>query len=128
MPAQFATAPLTGASGATVPAGSAIFAADPATRNRLAATGRGRRACGSVRVTGALPALEPIERVPRIAVLDATRVDQNLWSLRNLGFVADPVGTTLLNTRRDDDPLANYDIVFSAAGWPSAANPTRGRG
>ena len=88
-------APVTGASGGTVPAGSAIFAADPATKNRLSAAGR---AAGLrfLRVSGALPALEPIERVPRIAVF-ANAADQNLWSLRNLGFVADPVGTTLLN-------------------------------
>ena len=121
VPVQLALASVTGASGGTVPAGSAIFAADPATKNRLSAVGR---AAGLrfLRVSGALPALEPIERVPRIAVL-ANAVDQSVWSLRNLGFTADPVSTALLNTAADN-PLANYDLVFSTAGWPSAANPT----
>ena len=69
----------------------------------------------------ALPDLDPIERVPRIAVL-AGAVNQDVWSLRQLGFAADPVSTTTLNTS-PTDPLANYDVVFSAAGFPNAANP-----
>ena len=81
-----------------------------------------------LRVAGALPALEPIERVPRIAVLTPA-VDQNVWSLRNLGFTADPIGTGatgVLNTSATD-PLAGYDVVFSTAGWPTGAANTVAR-
>ena len=46
-----------------------------------------------------------------------TRVDQSVWSLRNLGFTADPVGTTALNGA--SDPLANYDVIFSTANYPA---------
>jgi hypothetical protein len=70
----------------------------------------------------ALPQLEPIERVPRIAVLTGA-LNQDVWSLRNLGFPADPVSVGTINSAASD-PLANYDIVWSQANWPSAANPT----
>ena len=35
--------------------------------------------------------LEDIDRSPRIAVF-TNAIDQSVWSLRNLGFTADPVG------------------------------------
>ena len=37
----------------------------------------------------ALPAREPIDRVPRIAVLTGA-VNQDVWSLRNLAFACRP--------------------------------------
>jgi hypothetical protein len=83
-------------------------------------------------VNGPLPTSEPIERVPRIAVI-GTRVtvaggttpgvDQNVWSLRNLGFVADPFTVPSLNTATTD-PLPGYDLVFNTGNWPSSAFPT----
>jgi hypothetical protein len=69
-----------------------------------------------------LPAREPIDRVPRIAVLTGA-VNQDVWSLRQLGFPADPVptGTTsALNNAAGPNPLDNYDVVFNTAAWPSA--------
>ena len=49
-------------------------------------------------------------------------VNQDVWSLRNLGFTADPFSTATLNTALTD-PLEGYDVVFNTANWPSAANP-----
>ena len=45
-----------------------------------------------------------------------------MWSLRNLGFVADPYNTATLNSA-PADPLVNYDLVFNTGNWPSAAFP-----
>jgi hypothetical protein len=79
-----------------------------------------------------LPAREAIDHVPRIAVIvtqlaqsgtTIPGVDQNVWSLRNLGFTADPYNVATLNTAVTD-PLPGYDVVFSPSSWPSAANPT----
>ena len=47
----------------------------------------------------------------------ANAVDQSVWSLRDLGFTADPVGTTALNGA--SDPLVTYDVVFSTANYPA---------
>jgi hypothetical protein len=50
-------------------------------------------------------------------------VDQNVWSLRNLGFVADPFNVVTLNDA-PSDPLVGYDVVFSPTNWPaSPPNP-----
>ena len=68
--------------------------------------------------------LDDIDRSPRIAVF-TNAVDQSVWSLRNLGFTANPVGTTALNGATD--PLVDYDVVFSTAGWPSGGQPDGAR-
>ena len=82
----------------------------------------GRGAVGSSACqAAALPALEPMERVPRIAVLVGA-VDQSIWTLRNLGFTADPVSVGTINAAADD-PLLGYDLVYNTGNWPSAANP-----
>src|SRR5262245_15926004 len=120
--AELALAPFTSALGDTLPAGSAIFGADPATKVQLAAIGRENDVWFNRAYTDALPAREPIDRVPRIAVLTGV-VTQDVWSLRNLGFPTDPISTATLNSA-PTDPLANYDLVFNTAGYPSAANPT----
>jgi hypothetical protein len=65
--------------------------------------------------------LEPVDRVPRIAVLTGA-VNQDVWSLRNLGFTADPISTasnSQLNDPAAANPLDGYDLVFNTAGWPS---------
>lgn len=65
--------------------------------------------------------MEPIDRVPRIAAL-TTAVNQNIWSLRNLGFIADPISTASsgqLNNPAAPNPLDGYDLVFATATWPS---------
>jgi Zinc carboxypeptidase len=99
-------------SGGTLAAGSAIFSAADSTAIDAAGKAHGV----TFRRAGPLPATEPIDRSPRIAVF-TNAVDQSVWSLRNLGFTANPVGTTLLNTS-PTDPLTDYDVLFSTAGYP----------
>jgi len=120
--AQVALGPLTSTSGDTLAAGSAVFAGDPATKTRLAATGRDAGLTFRRAATSALPALEPIERVPRIAVLTGA-VNQDIWSLRNLGFVADPVPTATINSA-PEDPLAGYDLIWNTGNWPGTTQQT----
>jgi hypothetical protein len=120
MAAELATTSFTGPTGETLPAGSAIFAGDVATKVALAQAGRAndvwfRRASAS-----ALPTREPIDRVPRIAVLTGA-VNQDVWTLRNLRFVADPVSTATINSA-PTDPLANYDVIFNTGSYPAASN------
>jgi hypothetical protein len=119
--AQLARAPFT-SRGASLPAGTVVFSgADAAT---IDAAG----AAAGLRLLGVQPedvgATEAVDAVPRIAVLTGAAVNQDIWSLRNLGFVANGVSTTTLNTA-STDPLASYDVVFnSSSGYPSAANTT----
>ena len=68
------------------------------------------------------PTGDPIDRAPRIAVLTGA-VNQDVWSLRQLGFTADPVSTATINTA-PTDPLANYDVVYNTGNWPGATLPT----
>jgi len=123
MPARLAMASFTSPTGETLPAGSAIFAADPATKVALANIGRTNDVWFARAYDSTLPALEPIDRVPRIAVLTSA-VNQDVWSMRNLGFVADPIATgttSQLNTPAAANPLDGYDLVFNTASWPSGA-------
>jgi hypothetical protein len=128
-PAQLAMTTFASPTGVILPAGSAIFAADPATKVTLASIGRTNDVWFTRVYTSDLPALEPIDRVPRIAVLTAA-VNQDVWSLRNLGFTADPISTAnsgQLNIPAAANPLDGYDLVFNTAGWPSAANQATAR-
>jgi hypothetical protein len=118
---QLALASFTTPEGETLPAGTPIFGGDSATKTLLASTARDAELRFKRVRTAALPPLDPVDRVPRIAVF-TNAVNQDVWVLRNLGFIADPIGTTVLQTA-PTDPLAGYDVVWSAAGWPSAANP-----
>jgi hypothetical protein len=121
--AQLAMASFASPSGETLPAGCAIFAADPATKVALASIGRENDVWFTRAYSSDLPAMELIERVPRIAVL-TTSVNQDVWSLRNLGFTADPIATgttSQLNTPAAPNPLEGYDLVFNTAGWPGGA-------
>jgi hypothetical protein len=104
------------------PAGSVLFGGDVATKNALDKVGKDLGLMFR-RFAGTLPTREPIDRVPRIAVLTTQAFNQDVWSLRNLGFVADPVSIATLNTAADD-PLTNYDVIFNTGAYPSAANPT----
>jgi hypothetical protein len=118
--AQLALAPFTAASGASLPAGTVVFSA--ADDDALDDAGEDN-GLTFVRVnTASLPTLEPIDRVPRIAVLTGA-VNQDVWSLRNLGFAADPVSTAVINASASD-PLTNYDLVFNTGNWPPASQPT----
>ena len=116
---QIALASFATASGETMPAGSAVFGGDSATKTMLASVGRNAELVFRRVRTNALPALEAVERVPRIAVL-VGGIDQNIWTLRNLGFTADPVSPTTINTATTD-PLANYDVIYNTGNWPTQA-------
>ncbi len=121
--AKLATAPFT-SGGASFPAGTVLFDATTA-----GAIGPAAQAAGLTlrRVATAPAQLEDIDRSPRIAVF-TNAVDQSVWSLRNLGYTADPVGTTALNGA--SDPLVGYDVVFSTATYPAntpANAPARAR-
>ena len=119
---QLATAPFTSASGASLPAGTIVFSAADAAA--LDAAGK-ENGLTFLRVSpAAVGTTEPVDRVPRIAVLTNAQVNQDIWSLRNLGFVANGVSTGTLNTS-PTDPLADYDVIFnSSSGYPAATNTT----
>jgi hypothetical protein len=120
--AQFALDSFSGAGGATLPAGSAIFRANTATKTRLDRVGKDMGLRFHRVAASSLPSLDAIDRIPRIAVLTGA-VNQDVWSLRNLGFTADPISTTTLNTAADN-PLVNYDVIFNTGAYPSATNIT----
>jgi hypothetical protein len=128
--AELATSTFRTSPGGVAPAGSVLFPASAAQRLDTAGKGAGVL---FLPVNGPLPSREPIGRVPRVAVIvtqpaqagsTTPGVDQNVWSLRNLGFVADPFNTATLNNAAIPDPLPGYDLVFNTGNWPSAANPT----
>jgi hypothetical protein len=121
--ASLATTAFATPTGGTLPAGSLVFAADPGTKARLASVGRSADLWFHRVSSEALPALEPVDGAPRIAVLTAA-VNQDVWSLRELGFVADPIGTgntSQLNNPAAANPLEGYDVVFNTGGWPGGA-------
>jgi Zinc carboxypeptidase len=123
---EFALEPFPAQSGGTLPAGSVIFAADQATRAKLATAGREHGILFRRVASSAIPDdTEPIEGVPRIAVI-AGAVNQDVWSLRNLGFPANPVGTTKAINNAPTDPLLGYDIVWNTGNWPGPTLPTAG--
>jgi len=111
------------ARGDTLPAGTVLFAADPATKVTLGAAGREAGITFRRVRSATLPgATDPIDRVPRILALTGG-VNQDVWSLRELGFPVDFMSTGALNSA-PSDPLVDYDIIWNSGGWPSAANPT----
>jgi hypothetical protein len=116
--AKVATAPFTRADGRSFPAGTVLFAASAATKEKLGEAGR-EFGLFFWRVHSTQLSLEDVAKSPRIAVF-TNAVDQSVWSLRNLGFAAEPVGTALLNG--PGDPLAGFDVLFSTAGWPTDPN------
>jgi Zinc carboxypeptidase len=107
------------------PAGSALFGTDKATKRVLEDVGEDTGLTFRRLTSGALPASEPIERVPRFRVLNGNGlIDQSVWVLRELGFPADAVTNAQLNTN-PTDPLADYDVIFNAGtGFPAASNTT----
>jgi hypothetical protein len=106
------------------PAGTAVFGADRRTERALEEVGEDFGLTFR-RLRGSLPDLQPIDHVPRFRVLFNPNNRAGLtdaWSLRNLGFVADPVSVAQLNGEATD-PLAGYDLLYNAVvGYPSAAN------
>jgi hypothetical protein len=122
MTAQLATATF-----GSHPAGTVVFAGDEATRAALASAGKANGVTFVKEAAAGLPALEPIDRVPRIAVLTGNNttltINQDIWSLRNLGFAVDALSTPALNTATSD-PLLNYDVIFNTGAYPAATNIT----
>jgi Zinc carboxypeptidase len=120
---ELALEPFAAQTGGTLPAGSVLFDADPATRVKLATVGRENAITFRRIVSDAIPDdTDRIEGAPRIAVLTGA-VNQDVWSLRNLGFVADPVSTATINTS-PTDPLVNYDLIWNTGNWPGTTLPT----
>ena len=120
--ARLATAAFTTATGRPVPAGSMVFDADAATKVRLAAAGRANDVWFQrLSETSAPPGSEEVDRVPRVLVLTGT-ANQDVWSLRDLGFPTDFMSTAALNSA-PADPLPGYDLIWNAGAYPSAANP-----
>ena len=106
--AELATEPFSTSSGGTAATGSLIFPASAA--GQLDDVGEDAGLWFQP-IRGALPAREAVDRVPRIAVIvtqlaaagsTTPGVDQNVWSLRNLGFVADPYTVASLNDAATD--------------------------
>ena len=123
VPAQFAMSSFGSATGGILPAGSAVFPADAQTKVALAAAGRANDVWFQrLGASAAMPALEPIDRVPRILVLTGA-ANQDVWSLRELDFPVDFMSTGALNSA-PQDPLPNYDVIWNTGAYPSAANPT----
>ena len=112
--AQLALAPFTNAFGEQMPAGTVLFPASARSTIEDAGDDSGVWFIGVK--SGAMPAVEAIDRTPRIAVLTGA-VNQDIWVLRNLGFTADPVSTATINTA-PTDPLVNYDLIFNTGTYP----------
>jgi Zinc carboxypeptidase len=116
--AELALESFASADGETLAAGSVVFPASEAAALDAAGAASG---LSFHRVTGELPDADPVEGVPRIAVL-AGGVNQDIWSLRELGFPADPVSTSSagqLNDAAAPNPLDGYDVVFNTGAWPT---------
>src|SRR5262245_9923703 len=123
VPVQLATSSFGSATGGILPAGSAVFPADSQTKVALSATGRANDVWFQrLGASAAMPSLEPIDRVPRVLVLTGN-ANQDVWSLRDLGFPVDFMSTAALNSA-PQDPLPGYDVIWNGGAYPSAANPT----
>jgi Zinc carboxypeptidase len=109
--------------GGTLPAGTVLFAADHATRVKLATAGRENGLLFRRIVTEDFPSsTDPVDRVPRILALTGA-VNQDIWSLRELDFPVDFMTTTTLNSA-PTDPLVNYDVIWNTGNWPGTTQTT----
>ncbi|HEY6415259.1 MAG TPA: hypothetical protein VIX41_03440, partial [Acidimicrobiales bacterium] len=109
--------------GGTLPAGTVLFDADHATRVKLATAGRENGLLFRRIVTEDFPSsTDPIDSIPRIVALTGA-VNQDVWSLRDLGFPVDPISTATINSA-PTDPLVNYDVVWNTGNWPGTTQPT----
>lgn len=110
----------------TLGAGSMVFPATPENKHRLGDLTSNTTGLEfyAVREAG-MPELDEVEGVPRIAVLTGGNT-QEIWALRNLGFEANPVSNTTINTA-ESNPLAGYDVIYNMGNWPNDTggnNPT----
>ena len=121
---KLALEPFPAQTGGTLPAGSVLFATDQATKVKLATAARRYGLLLRRIVSSAIPDdTDPITGAPRIAVITGA-VNQDVWSLRDMGFVANPVGTTTTINDAPTDPLVGYDVVWNTGNWPAASLPT----
>ena len=118
--AELALASFTTPDGTVLPAGSVVFDGDASTKVKLASIGRANDVW--FRRVGALPETRAISGMPRILVLTGA-VNQDVWSLRNLGFQPEFMTTGALNGAVED-PLPGFDVIWNTGGYPSAANAT----
>jgi hypothetical protein len=125
--AEMALEAFPAATGGTLPAGTILF--DAAAMVQLAQAGRDNGLLFRRVLEDDLPgSTDPIDRVPRIAALTTAQVaavNQDVWSLRNLGFPTDPLSThqlAALNNPAGPDPLANYDLIWNTTNWPGRAD------
>jgi hypothetical protein len=120
--AEMALEAFPAATGGTLPAGTILFEA--AAMVQLAQAGRDNGLLFRRVLEDDLPAsTDPIDRVPRIAALTGA-VNQDVWSLRNLGFSVDLVSTATggaLNNPAGPNPLDNVDVIWNTGNWPGAA-------
>ncbi len=109
--------------GGTLPAGTVLFGADPATKVLLASAGRENGLTFRRIISDDFPSsTDPIDRVPRIVALTGS-ANQDVWSLRNLGFPVDTISTGSINSS-PTDPLVDYDVIWNTGNWPSSSNTT----
>jgi hypothetical protein len=110
--------------GGTLPAGTVLFAADHATRVKLATAGRENGLLLRRITSEDYPSdTDPIDGSPRVAVITGA-VNQDVWSLRNLGFDANPVGSNKKINSSPTDPIVGYDIVWNTGNYPSTTQTT----
>jgi hypothetical protein len=119
--AQMAQFPFLATDGTTMPAGSVVFDADTATMVRLASIGRANDVWFR-RVDGGVGPTEPIDHKPRILVLGDS-LNQDMWSLRNLGFTPGLLSIDALD-ETPNDPLLGYDVIWNTGTFPPAADAT----
>ena len=116
---RVARSPFAAQTGGMLPAGTVLFDADHATRVKVATAGRNNGILFRRIVSSAIPSdTDPIDGVPRIAVLTGAQ-NQDTWSLKDLGFIADPVSTATINAS-PTDPLLNYDVIWNTGAYPAA--------
>jgi hypothetical protein len=119
--ARMVLVPLTTAEGATMPAGSILFEADTVTTVRLASIGRANDVRFR-RIDGEVAPTEAIGGKPRILVLGDS-LDQDAWSLRNLGFSPGVMSTDDLD-QAPGNPLAGYDVIWNSGVYPPTSKAT----
>ncbi len=122
---ELALAPFTSAGGGTLPTGSAIFAADAATKvgsPRSAA----RTTCGSTALVRRHRRPSRSTACRAIMVLTGA-LNQDVWSLQNLGFTPEFKSTAQLNSA-PQDPLPDFDVIWNTGGLADCGTTSPRRG
>jgi hypothetical protein len=121
--ARMALEPFVSRTSGQHPAGTVLFDADHSTKQKLNQTSAEYGLVLRRIVTDDFPAAtDPIDRVPRIVALTGA-TNQDVWSLRNLGFPVDTVTVATINSS-PTDPLLGYDVIWNTGAYPTAAQAT----